>query len=109
MIELAAATAVMEEIKRLHREGAWRILPDRYAALRKALVSIRMGKPDLPVDHQSVLQGAIQQFREIEKKVERALADNQPPHNVAKFNEIVSLQIDSITEILGSMRSGRDG
>src|SRR5262249_43929257 len=108
MIELAAAKTTMEEIKRLHRAGAWRILPDRYAALRNALTSIRIAKPDLGLEQKAAIQGAIEQFRTIENKVERALALDQDPANVHKLNEIVSLQIDNITEILGNLRNGQD-
>jgi hypothetical protein len=109
MIDLAAAMATMEEIKRLQREGAWRILPDRYGALRSALTSIRTAKPDLPDKHRAAIQGAIEQFRIIEKKIDRALAANQDLANVPRLNEIVSLQIDNLTELLGIMRLGQDG
>jgi transcription termination factor Rho len=109
MIDLAAAMTTMEEIKQLQREGAWRILPDRYAFVRNALTSIRTGKPDLPDEHKAVLQGAVEQFRMIEGRIERALATNQDPVNVPKLNEIVSLQIEHITEVLGTMRSGQHG
>jgi transcription termination factor Rho len=109
MIELAAAMTTMEEIKRLQREGAWRILPDRYAFVRTALTSIRTGKPDLPDKHKAVLQGAVEQFRMIEGKIERALAASQSPANVPRLNEIVSDQIEHITELLGTMRSGQNG
>jgi hypothetical protein len=39
--EISTAIAAMEEIRRLHRDAAWPILPDRYNALRKSLVTIR--------------------------------------------------------------------
>ena len=35
--EFAEAISTMDEIKRLHRQSAWVILPDRYATLRKLL------------------------------------------------------------------------
>lgn len=108
MVQLAAARQTMEEIKRLHREAAWRVLPDRYAALRDSLSSIRIATPNLPDKDKAVIQGAIEQFRTLEKKVERALAANQNPPNVPRLNEVVSLQIDSITEVLGIMRTGQN-
>jgi hypothetical protein len=39
--EFSAAIAIMEELKRLHRLGATDVLLDRYAALRKALITVR--------------------------------------------------------------------
>jgi len=39
--ELSAAISAMNEIKALQRKAAWEILPDRYSALRKALITVR--------------------------------------------------------------------
>lgn len=44
--DFSSAIAIMDEIKRLHRQGAWVILPDRYSALKKALVSSMDRGPD---------------------------------------------------------------
>ena len=90
----------MNEIKRLHRAEAWVILPDRYAALRNMLISIRSTNPDLQVEYRTAIQSALQQFSAIEKTVERSLASNKPPTNRAKLNEIVSVQVDRLIEIL---------
>jgi len=109
MVELASAVAAMEEIKRLHRQGAWPLLPDRYASLREALSMIRTMRPAMSDEHQSVFQGAIQQLRSIEDKVERALATEQTPRNVPALNKVISLQIDKLTEVLTVMRVGNDG
>jgi len=53
--ELSAAISAMNEIKALQRKGAWEILPDRYAALRKALITVvvQMGR-HLPKINKSV-------------------------------------------------------
>ena len=109
MVELASAVTAMEEIKRLHRQAAWPLLPDRYASLREALSTIRTMAPTMSVEHQSVFQGAIQQLRDIEEKVERALATQQQPRNVPALNRVMSLQIDKLTEVLAVMRLGQDG
>jgi hypothetical protein len=37
--EVAGAVSALEEIKRLHRDGAWPVLPDRYSALKKSLIT----------------------------------------------------------------------
>ena len=108
MIDLASAMTIMEEIKRLHGVGAWHILPDRYASLRNALTCIRTSKPSLPDEHKAVIQGAIEQLRIVENKIERALASTQNPGNVPRLNEIVSLQIDKVAEVLVIVRSERN-
>jgi hypothetical protein len=109
MVELASAVTAMEEIKRLHRQGAWPLLPDRYASLREALATIRTMRPTMSDEHQSVFQGAIQQLRDIEDKVERALATQQQPRNVPALNKVISLQIDKLAEVLAVMRVGDNG
>ena len=108
MVELALAVTAMEEIKRLHRQGSWPLLPDRYASLRGALSTIRTMRPKMSDKRQSVFQGAIQQLRDIEEKVERALATQQQPRNVPALNKVISLQIDKLNEVLAVMRVGQD-
>jgi len=103
-MEFSAALTMMDEIKRLHRAAAWIMLPDRYSALKRLLISIRTTNLDLADEHQAVLQGAIQHFTDLEKKVERALASNGSPPNVATVNEIVSAQLDKMSEVISAIR-----
>ena len=109
MVDLAAAVTAMAEIKRLHRQGDWPLLPDRYASLREALSTIRTMRPTMSDEDQSVFRGAIQHLRHIEEKVERALATEEQPRNVPALNKVISLQIDKLTEVLAVMRLGQDG
>src|SRR5215470_5972159 len=102
--DFSAAVTTMNEIKRLHRVEAWAILPDRYAALRSMLISIRSMNPDLQVEYRTAIQNALQQFSDIEKIVERALASNKPPTNRARLNGIVSVQVDRLIEILEEIK-----
>src|SRR6266851_8176489 len=88
--DFSAAVTTMNEIKRLHRVSAWAILPDRYAALRSMLISIRSMNPDLQLEYRTAIQNALQQFSDIEKTVEKSLASNKPPTNWARLNAIVS-------------------
>ena len=37
--DLSAAMAVMDELKRLHRDDDWTLLPERYSTLRRTLIS----------------------------------------------------------------------
>lgn len=98
--EFSAALSVMDEIKRLHRRQAWQILPDRYAHLRKALITIKTSYSDLEDEHKIALQSAIQIFSGIEKQVEDALAKNLVSLDVPKLNRLISKQIDSLQQVL---------
>jgi hypothetical protein len=100
----SAAITIMEEIKRLHRASAWQLLPDRYSSLRGLLITIRSSNPGLPNHSQSSLQGAIQHFSDIEKRVEKALANGSAPPDIAKLNGIVSAQIDKLSELLTAIK-----
>ena len=104
IIDFSAALTIMDEIKRLHRAGAWNYLPDRYSTLRKMLISIRTANITLSVQHQTALQGAIQHFSNIERRIERALISNSAKPDAAKLNAIVSTQIDKLSEVLTAIR-----
>ena len=101
--DFTAVTTIMEEIKRLHRAGAWAVLPDRYTALRKLLGAILAANPDAPDDQKALLVGSINQFRVMENAVERALADKTAP-DVVGLNKIVSQKLDKLNEVLSTFR-----
>ena len=101
---ISAAVTAMNEIKRLHRVSAWHILPDRYAELRKLLISVRGANANLSRAHASVLQGTIQHFSTIEDEVEKALASSQTPNNQASLNKIISTQGDKLQQMLEEMK-----
>jgi hypothetical protein len=103
--ELSEAISTMGEIKRLHRENAWSILPDRYSDLRAALVNIRTTSQDLSTQQKSYLQNAIVHFSVMEKQVETFLTSKQGSLNIPKFNSIVSKQVDNLREILVQIQS----
>jgi uncharacterized protein (DUF2267 family) len=98
--QFASALTSMEEIKRLHREEAWPILPERYSALRKFLIAIRSANQNLPDHHKTALQRAIQYFAGVEKQVEEYLEASGEPPNVAKLNRMVSRNIDDLQVVL---------
>lgn len=103
VVDFSGVITTMEEIRRLHRERAWAILPDRYAALRKALVSIRASDPDLSEDEKTTLQNTLQHFRNIEKQVEKVL-DRDMQIDIVHINTITSKQIDTLNEILNNIK-----
>lgn len=103
--EISTAIAAMEEIRRLHRDAAWAILPDRYGALRKSLVTIRASAPDLSDDEQARIQAAISFLADLEASVEHALEQHQPPLAIASWNQLVSGHILELQEVLLKLKS----
>jgi len=103
--EFASALAEMEEIKTLHRQNLWALLPQHYSALRKALILIRGSNPDLSDEQRTVLQSAIQYLASIERKVDETISGAGQPPNVPKLNAIVSKQIDRLHEVLVEIRN----
>lgn len=102
--EFAAALATIDEIKRLQREKAWKILPDRYAALRKSLIVIRTANPELDGEHQKTLQAAIALFARIEGEIEKGLATDASTLDVVQSNSVVSKQADRLHAVLTELK-----
>jgi hypothetical protein len=85
-VDLTALMSDIEEIKLLHRFGAWDAMPIRYAAIRKRLFLVKGNTPDLTRSQKASIQGVIEQFRLIEETVETALASKEAPKDVAALN-----------------------
>ena len=100
----SSALAMIDEIKRHHRNAAWAVLPDRYSAPRRKLIEIRKVFPSLDADRQKSLQGAISQLSAMETAAEKHLARGADPPDVAKFNRIISKHADKLADVFISMR-----
>ena len=98
--DLVAATGIMDEIKRLQRLGAWSVLPDRYAELRRKLVALKSSAAQLTDTQRQIFQSAVATFADLERTVERSIQTGKRPPNPAKFNDIVSSQIDALQAVL---------
>lgn len=96
---ISTVISVMDEIKRLHRQGAWEILPERYSSIKKSLISIKSTYPELPLEHKKIIQSAISNFSSIEKQVETAIYQKTIPCDVDKLNILISRQVDKLQEI----------
>ena len=103
--EFASVLAEMEEIKTLHRQSCWALLPHRYSTLRRSLIEIRAANPDLSDEHKVALQGTIQYLASIERQVETSLANGGQPPNVPKLNATVSREIDKLQAVLVEIRN----
>lgn len=102
--ELSAAIATMDEIKRLHRAGAWAILPDRYSSLRQKLIRIESSNTSLDDEYRADLRIAVGHLSRFEAKVDSALSTGSIPPNPAKLNQIVSAQMDTIDRVLRTLQ-----
>ena len=104
IVDLTAAMAIMEEIKRLQRNAAWAVLPDRYAELQRRLTAIRSAHVSLSEGQRQTLTAAIGAFAELERRVDQAVFAKTVPSNPAKLNYLVSGQIDEVHVVLLSLQ-----
>jgi len=102
--EISTAIAAMEEIRRLHRDAAWPILPDRYSMLRKSLISIGRSGVALSDDQQTLLQAAIKFLADIERRVDGALEQGQSPERFARWNQATSEHIMELHGLLMELK-----
>jgi len=102
--DFSAAVVIMQEIKRLHRAKAWPVLPDRYAMLREKLIGIRSSNPQMDESRMITIRKAEEKFADLERRVEKSLSDGTDPPNIGKFNDIVSAELDSLHEVLVSLK-----
>lgn len=99
--DIASTISGMEEIKRLHRQEAWDLLPERYAALRKVLIGIKVNMSN---ERKAILQDIIVLFRGIEKEIDLSIRSKRPPKSVPRLNDIVSKKMDVLEELLVEIR-----
>jgi hypothetical protein len=100
---LTVAVAEVDEMKHLHRLGVWTILPARYSAIRRRLISLKVENASLS-RYDSSLQSMIQQFSNLEHRIEAAIAAGQSPKDVAALNRVLSRQADKLNEMCSSVR-----
>jgi hypothetical protein len=108
IVDFSTAIAVLEEIKRAHREtGLSAGLPERYAAIRKQLIVLRASSADLSDNHRAVIQDAIANLSTMETYIEKAFA-NKAELPVAKFNSLLSRDIDKLVDVLTSLKANQE-
>jgi hypothetical protein len=98
--DVSAAIKELEEIRRLHRGGAWPVLPDRYHTLRKSLISIRRLSPGLSNEQRTIIQAALRDLAVMENKVEIYLQRGEPPGEAAWWNEQASRHVMKLHGLL---------
>ena len=108
VVDFSSAISTLEEIKRMHRQGNWALLPDRYATIRKLLIALRNSGEALTDAQGAVIQSALVNLRSIEAQVERSLrnADTLKP---ARFNALISDDVDNLVAVLTQLKSSKVG
>jgi hypothetical protein len=101
--DLSSVMALMEEIKRHQRQGAWQILPDKYAEVKRRLVAVRESHAQLSQAQRQTLREAITTFSESERLVERWMEERTIPPSPATLNHRVSRHIDDVHAVLLSL------
>jgi hypothetical protein len=108
IIDFSTVITMIDEVKRHHRGANWHILPDRYSAIRKNLISIKSTYKNLTENHQKVIQGAISQIKTMESTIEKSLSGKNQTPNIAKLNEIITNESDKLNEVLADMKSNME-
>lgn len=103
--DLSSAITIMEEIKRLQREGAWYILPDRYTILRQLLIRIKSSKLDLSDSSHIVIQNSIAHIKGIENDIENRIQRGDKLSDSVRLNKVVTKEIDKLQEVLEEVKS----
>lgn len=102
--DLSSAVGIMDEIKRLHRQKAWGILPDRYGELRRRLIALKSYETILTGPQRQIIQETIEKLADLDRRVERCLSQSSAPPNPAKLNEIVTTQLDLVHAVLAAVQ-----
>jgi hypothetical protein len=109
IVDFSTAIAVLEEIKRAHREtGVSETLPERYSAIRKQLIILKGSSINLSDSHLSVIQNAIANLSTMEDHIERTLA-TKSPFPIAKYNALISRDIDKLVDVFTYLKANQEG
>ena len=107
-VDFSAAIAALDEIKRLHREEAWPVLPDRYSSIRRLLVQLRTSGFSLSDEQSTIVQKALTTLVSLEKQVDKALSSNSQSVSLLKpdkFNARVSEDVDGLITVFSQLKS----
>lgn len=106
--DFSTAIAILEEIKRVQRgNGISETLPDRYASIRKQLISLRGSSVLLTEDHKAVIQNAIANLSTMENLIEKAL-ETKGAFPIAKYNSLISADIDKLVEVFTFLKRSQE-
>ena len=87
--DLARLVGHLDELQQLQAVGAWQILPQRYAAIRRELITIKRSDAVLTKKDKSVVQGIITEFSKLEDLVVAANQHHRLPDDPAALHRTV--------------------
>lgn len=109
VVDFQAVISALEDIKRLHRQNEWRSLPEKYAAIRRQLISLREAGVSLDDTQLKTIQTAITNLSDMERQVEMSLAGKAPPRRSEKLNPLISEDNDALIGILQALKKRGGG
>jgi hypothetical protein len=95
----------MEEIVRLQRKKEWEFVLDRHSELGRILVELKDGSGGLTPEQQTVIQGSVEQFKTIERQIERHFSSGKPEPDIARINGVVRNQILKVRGIAITLKN----
>ena len=102
---ISSVITALEDMKRLHRDGQWEVLPEKYGSARRALIEVRSSELALNEDQETNLQGTISQLAKLEQRVEMYLPDEASPLSIPQLNKIVARESDKLARVLTQLKN----
>ena len=102
---ISSVITALEDMKRLHRDGQWEVLPEKYGSARRALIEVRSSELALNEDQETNLQGTISQLAKLEQRVEMYLPDEASPLSSPQLNKIVARESDKLARVLTQLKN----
>lgn len=102
--DCANAISILESIRLHQRMGEIALLPDKYMTLRKVLIQVKASNPVLNDVQRAKIQGAVTLLNGIEREVVKSLQPKAQPLNIVRLHKILGEQIDSLYELMVSVK-----
>lgn len=102
--EASTIIHLIEEIKRLHRSSAFELLPERYAAVRSRVISIRESGLVVGEEEPSLLQDVVARVASLERLYDADNAFLSDAKKLVKSNESLSLCTDSLHALIEKVK-----
>ncbi len=104
--DISAATVKIDDIKRLQRDGVWTLVPEKYAELRRLIIMIREGAPNITNEQSEFLTAALGDFSIHENLIDKHVIGGAPIKDVVKMNRVLSEQADKLLVMLVAIKKG---
>jgi hypothetical protein len=105
IIDFEKALALMDDIKSFIRHSNFTPVPDRIASLIILLNTIRSPSMEIGNEAERRIQESVVALRKIEDAIHRGSISQEIPKGLARFNRVISQQIDLLQPILIDLKS----